>query len=1385
MRQAQCIPSRSSFTLKTLGGRQRTRRLMHLRRLLFEGLEQRELLTTWSVLNTLDSGTGSLRQAIIDANGSIGPDVITFNIPVSGVQTIQTIQPLTALPTITDPVTIDGYSQPGSSFNTLAGPNNAVLKIELDGSLAGSSAGLLITAGGSTVRGLIINRFSRDGIQLEKKGHNVIEGNFIGTDSTGRLELGNGSGGVGEGSSGFNGAGNGGADYFGILVGSRVSTLDQTYGSDLNRIGTNGDGAFDAAERNLISGNDGGEIAIVGVGSDSNVVAGNLMGTDATGTISLSVNNGSVGEGIGILISSGSQFNRIGTDANGVSDAMERNVISGHNGSATTADQHTRSVAVVLQGSGTQNNVLAGNYIGTDVNGTSMIANGTGVKLMEATRNRIGTDSNGSYDNEERNIISGNGIAISMDGALNNLVAGNFIGTDVTGMTALPNGPLQNGTNTGAITLTNSLNNTIGGPLPSARNLISGNQTAGIFIQTSVSPTGNSIQGNFIGTDITGKQPMGNAGHGVMIAGGGAGPSNNSIAGNVISANKMSGIWIQGFQNSVQGNFIGTDITGTVDLGNLNHGVLVEVSDVNHTASKNLIGGATPAARNIISGNQLAGVKIAGQGSTSNRVQGNYIGTDITGNNALGNSSDGVLVESSASSNTIGGISSGEGNVISSNAGVGVRILSGAGNSIRKNAISANGGLGIDLGPNGVTANDLGDPDIGANNLQNFPVLASIVSSASNTIVQGNLNSLPNSSFELDFFANSASDPSGFGEGQRFIGSGMVATDVSGSASFTFTFPTAVAVDQLISSTATLMVAADANPATPRISSDTSEFSRLSSVNPYVPATISGIKYNDLNGNGIRDAITVASAPILVPGTADPWLAGMPNGSTASGLPGDPSAGHDVAPNQSPVLALSSLQPGSVLTFNVTGSVDHCGGGCPGATPDGTVPTPHFAGAENGISNITVPVDALVGVFLGANQPNLSTAPGTLDFSSPTSRDFLTLSPLLQQTFFIGDGRTSLNQVQQVVAPAGATRLFFGTMDGFGWFNNTGTLSVTVNSFSQEPSLSNWTVELDAGADGTVDDTKITDANGNYAFTGLEPNTYRVREIPQSGWLQTSQQPADILVSASGQSFTEINFGNHQTPPAPLATISGQKFEDHDGDGTQDPEEQGVSGWTIFLDNGNGTLDAGERSTITDSVGKYTFANVQPGTYQVREVAQAGWLQTTPIASVSASAGASIIADLGNFHLITVSGQKFEDHDANGIKDSEDQGLSGWTAVLYRWNTDHFQGIATTLTDSSGNYAFADVGPGQWAVDEVPQSGWTRTNAYPQFYPRSGENLSGKNLANFRGITVTGHKFEDHNGNGFQDPEDQPIAGWPIFIDYSRNGAADENEPVFYTKPVG
>src|SRR2546425_8502163 len=139
---------------------------------------------TFTVTNTADSGAGSLRQAIIDANNNAGADTIAFLIPGVGVQTIT---PASPLPTITDPVTIDGYTQPTSSANTLASGDNAVIRIALNGAtveIGGNLlAGLTIAASNCTVRGLAINRFYEQ-ILISSGSGNVISGNFIGTDAS-------------------------------------------------------------------------------------------------------------------------------------------------------------------------------------------------------------------------------------------------------------------------------------------------------------------------------------------------------------------------------------------------------------------------------------------------------------------------------------------------------------------------------------------------------------------------------------------------------------------------------------------------------------------------------------------------------------------------------------------------------------------------------------------------------------------------------------------------------------------------------------------------------------------------------------------------------------------------------------------------------------------------------------------------------------------------------------------------------------------------------------------------------------------------------------------------------------------------------------------------
>lgn len=645
------------------------------------------------VRNTNDNGEGSLRWAMTNANSHAndpsGPDTIVFAIPGEGPHTIQ---PVSSLPYITDPVVIDGYTQPGSVANT-NGPDsglNTVLMVELDGSQAQSWAyGLRISAGNSTVRGLAINRFGTGGVALHENGGNVIAGNFIGTDITGTSALGNG--------------------MYGIAVYG---------GSQSNVIGTNGDGADDAAERNVISGNGWFGVSIWNAGTAFNSVAGNLIGTDVSGLDALP--NGPEGDwSCGVSLGAGS--NRIGTDGDGLADAMERNIISGNVGSG-----------IYMANTGTDFNVIAGNYIGTDVTGAAAVPNtGPGIHLNGygggPKWNRIGTDGNalpdGSDDpnNEhERNIISGNahvGVLLLGAGVDENTVAGNYVGTDATGTAAVPNGY------TGVWLRDSAQSNVIGtdgdGIADAAeRNLISGNAHAGVEIWHAGTAF-NSVAGNFIGTDVTGTEALGNGeGPGVLILFGAQsnriGTDGNGVADaaerNVISGNVTNGVNISGegcAYNVVAGNYIGTDVTGTDPLGNGSVGMrLADGARANRVGTDGN-GVADDAERNVISGNGVEGVLLVGPGTDQNLVAGNYIGTDVFGSEPLRNSwrapgwRGAVDVWGDARFNRI------EGNVISGNKRHGVQVRNGASHNVvvgnfigtdaTGNVAMGNGGPGVNL----------------------------------------------------------------------------------------------------------------------------------------------------------------------------------------------------------------------------------------------------------------------------------------------------------------------------------------------------------------------------------------------------------------------------------------------------------------------------------------------------------------------------------------------------------------------------------------------------------------------------------------------------------------------------------------------------------------
>ena len=698
--------------------RGRKRPAFHLN---FELCEDRVLLAIPILVTTpLDNGdnsdptAGSLRQAILTANSTPGQDTIDFNIPGPGPFIIQ---PPTALPTITDQVNLDGTSERTFLGLPAAGPPVIQLNgidTSGDGLVLGSRSASASVSGTSSAGSTI------SGLDI----YNFKGGSGIHIQTNDDLITGNFLG------TDVNGTAAGPGNKRGVLIDTNASG---------NTIGGTGAGAG-----NVISGNTGDGIDI---SSDGNFVQGNLIGTNAAGTAKLGNGISGVGHGVGL---------------GGISNTIANNVISGN---------VSEGIFITVGG-----NMVLGNFIGTNAAGTAPLGNGlSGITVKQSAGNSIGG-----------NVISGNGVnQISPGifvgpGADQNVIQTNRIGTDSSGAMPLPNSgdgvDITNGSN----------NNTIGGTGTGAGNVISGNKIQGLSILRlniqgvfqGVSPGGNQVLGNFIGTNAAGTAALGNGFSGIslqqttgnvirgnIISGNGvgqfggngistdsssqgnliqanlvgtdasgaralpnlgdgvslAGP-NNTIggtgagAGNVISGNSGDGISVTGGNNSLLNNLIGTNAAGTAALGNGFSGISLD-----QTAG-NVIRG------NVVSGNGVGpnggdGIDLTGSGSQGNLIQANLVGTDASGARALPNNGDGVSLASpnntlAGSNNTIGGTGNGAGNVISGNVLDGIFMSSAAGNFILGNVIVANGvgedAAGIDLESND-SNNIISGNEIGTN----------------------------------------------------------------------------------------------------------------------------------------------------------------------------------------------------------------------------------------------------------------------------------------------------------------------------------------------------------------------------------------------------------------------------------------------------------------------------------------------------------------------------------------------------------------------------------------------------------------------------------------------------------------------------------------------
>lgn len=675
-------------------------------------------------------GVCTLRAAVEEANAHAGKDTITFKITSSPGP--WTISPSTALPAITEAVTLDA-----SAAGAGASCKTTTVSVTIDGSGAGGSASGFVLSGqaanGSLIKGFSIVSFSLDGIMLDRVSSALVKCNIIGLQRDGVTAAGNGQAAVEI-------AGNGAA-------------------ADLNLIG----GV--ATDRNILSGNNYGVLIsnIVDPAAKGNKIQSNYIGTDITGT--LARGNGSTGiylsaspkttiggtnklanvisgNGYGIYGASSAdgtliQGNTIGLDKTGQAALGNTNggvIFSGSSGLIIGGKSPTYSNIIsgnttygVYLNSGSNNAVIQGNTIGMNATGTFELKNtGTGIFLDSSTGATIGGTTSAL-----RNLISGNTLAgINLNNHSENaVVQGNFIGVDKTGYYIVPNGGegVKTQATSGVV---------IGGNSAAARNVISGNTNGGVTIDTSTS--GTKIQGNYIGTNVAGTAALGNqsagvslltctgclvggsasagernlisgnAGPGVSISGGSGsqvfgnyigtdatgakampnatgissntssgnqfGSSSSALARNVISGNTSDGVDIANDTgDTLQGNIIGLNAAGTAALTNGGYGLSL------YNGQNVLIGGPSATARNIISGNYYYGMYVSGPSGNNNHIQGNYIGLNLAGTAAIGNgqsggsSYPGVYI-SQTGTTFVGGTGAGEGNVISGNLGAGVQL---------------------------------------------------------------------------------------------------------------------------------------------------------------------------------------------------------------------------------------------------------------------------------------------------------------------------------------------------------------------------------------------------------------------------------------------------------------------------------------------------------------------------------------------------------------------------------------------------------------------------------------------------------------------------------------------------------------------------------------
>jgi uncharacterized repeat protein (TIGR01451 family) len=529
---------------------------------------------------------------------------------------------------------------------------------------------------------------------------------------------------------------------------------------------------------------------------------------------------------------------------------------------------------------------------------------------------------------------------------------------------------------------------------------------------------------------------------------------------------------------------------------------------------------------------------------------------------------------------------------------------------------------------------------------------------------------------------------------------------------------------------------------------------------------ISGAKYNDLNGNGAKNSgeLGLQGWTITLSGTTNLGrsvsLVQTTNASGSYNFSNLENGTYQVT---------ESLKPGWINTAPLFRSVTLLGSDAQdidfynngslyisgakyddldgsGTRSSGDVPISGWRIALSGTTSLgrDVSVVATTGADGGYNFTHLengtyhvteSTRPGWIG-TSPVSRDITLSGSSFGEINFFNRGSLKINGTK------------YNDLDSSG--------SLT----SGDVPLSGWTITLTGTAEsgGQVLRTSVTGPGGNYSFENLENGTYQVSESLKPGWINTAPLSRDIALS--GSNISEIDFFNRGN-----LKISGAKYNDLDGSGSLTTGDVPLSGWTITL---KGTTSAGATisvTTVTDSGGNYSFENLENGTYQVHESLKPGWINTSLATRDADLSGLSLQGvDFFNRGSLTISGTKYNDLDADGTKDAEDFGISGWTISLAGTTESGRPVSHSQITASNGSYSFANLENGTYTVSETLKPSWINSGPTTRSVTLTGTGAQDIDFFNHGNLSVSGTKYNDLDSSGSLTAGDVPLPGWTITI---------------------